>query len=172
MNRRILIAAAAAMAAVPLLNRVTGAQTAPKTKNVVFVHGLFADGSCWSKVISRLQQKGINCTSVQNPLTSLHEATEAARQAIAAQPGPTVLVGHSFSGVIVTDVGLDPKITALIYVAARAPDAGEDYTALAKNYPTPPATAGIVFNGDWGRLTEDAFLRDFAGDLPPEEARV
>jgi len=72
MNRRTLIGAAAAVATVPLLNRVTGAQAAPKTKNVVFVHGLFADGSCWSKVISRLQQKGINCTSVQNPLTSLH----------------------------------------------------------------------------------------------------
>jgi pimeloyl-ACP methyl ester carboxylesterase len=109
---------------------------------------------------------------VQNPLTSLHEASEAARRAIAAQSGPTVLVGHSFSGMIVSEVGLDPKITALVYVAARAPDAGEDYTALAKNYPTPPATAGIVFNDDWGQLSETAFLHDFAGDLPPEEARV
>src|SRR6478752_1490217 len=154
MNRRTLIGAVAASAALPLLNQVAGAQTSPKTKNVVFVHGLFADGSCWSNVIARLQQKGINCTSVQNPLTSLHEASEAARRAIAAQPGPTVLVGHSF------------------YVAARAPDAGEDYTALAKNYPTPPATAGIVFNDDWGQLSENAFLHDFAGDLPPDEARV
>jgi FixJ family two-component response regulator len=86
-------------------------------------HGLFADGSCWSKVIARLQQKGVNCTSVQNPLTSLREASEAARRAIAAQPGPTVLVGHSFSGMIVTDVGVDPKVTALVYVAARRPGA-------------------------------------------------
>jgi pimeloyl-ACP methyl ester carboxylesterase len=172
MNRRTLIGAAAIVAAFPVLNRVASAQTPPKTKNVVFVHGLFADGSCWSKVIARLQQKGINCTSVQNSLTSLHDASEAARQAIAAQLGPTVLVGHSFSGMIVSEVGLDPKITALVYVAARAPDAGEDYTALAKTYPTPPATAGIVFNDDWGQLSENAFLRDFAGDLPPEEARV
>jgi pimeloyl-ACP methyl ester carboxylesterase len=140
MNRRTLIGAAAAVAAFPLLNRVASAQTSVKTKNVVFVHGLFADGSCWSKVIARLRQKGINCTSVQNPLTSLHEASEAARRAIAAQSGPTVFVGHSFSGMIVSDVGLGPKITVLVYVAARAPDAGEDYTALAKNYPTPPAT--------------------------------
>src|SRR5258705_13835406 len=144
MNRRTLIGAAAAAAAFPVLNRVAGAQTAPRTKNVVFVHGLFADGSCWSKVIARLQQKGINCTSVQNPLTSLHEASEAARRAMASQPGPTVLVGHSFSGMIVTDVGGDPKVTALVYVAARAPDAGQDYTALAKSYPTPPAIAGSV----------------------------
>src|SRR3954467_6707742 len=159
MNRRTLIGAAAASAALPLFNRVANAQTSPTTKNAVFVHGLFADGSCWSKIIARLQPKGINCTSVQNPLTSLHEASEAARRAIAAQSGPTVLVGHSFSGMIVTDVGVDPKVTALVYVAARAPDAGEDYAALAKTYPTPPATASIVFNDDWGRLSEEAFLR-------------
>src|SRR5271168_1707868 len=171
MDRRTLIGAAAAGAAVSLLNRVASAQTS-KTRNVVFVHGLFADGSCWSKVIARLQQKGVNCNSVQNPLTSLHEASEAAQRAIAAQPGPTVLVGHSFSGMIVTEVGVDPKVTALVYVAARAPDAGEDYAALAKNYPAPPASAGVVFNDDWGQLTEEAFLHDFAGDLPREEARV
>src|SRR6476619_5416702 len=136
MHRRTLIGAAAASAALPLLNRVASAQTPPKTRNVVFVHGLFAAGSCWSKVIARLQPKGVNCTSVQNPLTSLQEAAEAERRAIAAQPGPTVLVGHSFSGMIVSEVGVDPKVTALVYVAARAPDAGEDYIALARNYPT------------------------------------
>src|SRR6202158_3644474 len=123
MNRRTLIGAVAASAALPLLNRAGDARTSPKTKNVVFVHGLFADGTCWSKVIARLQRVGVNCTSVQNPLTSLHEATEAARRTIAAQPGPTVLVGHSFSGMIVSEVGIDPKVTALVYVAARAPDA-------------------------------------------------
>jgi len=172
MDRRTLIGAAAAGVALPLLNRAATAQTSLKTKNVVFVHGLFADGSCWSKVIARLQQKGVNCTSVQNPLTTLHEASEAARRAITAQPGPTVLVGHSLSGMIVTDVGVDPKVTALVYVAAWAPDAGEEYGALAQNYPTPPVASGIVFNGDWGQLSEEAFLRNFAGDVPPEEARV
>jgi pimeloyl-ACP methyl ester carboxylesterase len=172
MNRRTLIAALAAGATLPLLAQNARAQTTLKTKNVVFVHGLFADGSSWSKVIARLQQNGVNCTSVQNPLTSLQEASEAARRAIALQPGPTVLVGHSYSGMIVTEVGVDPKVTALVYIAARAPDAGEDYTALAKKYPTPPASAGIVFNDDWGQLSEDAFLRDFAGDLPTDEARV
>src|SRR6202162_1005840 len=172
MNRRTLIGAFAAGAALPLLNQVASSQPSPKTKNVVFVHGLFADGSSWSKVIPRLQEKGLNCTSVQNPLTSLQEAWERARRAIALQPRRTVLVGHSFSGMIVTEVGVDPKITALVYVAARAPDAGEDYDALAKNYPTPPASAGVVFNDDWGQLTEEAFLHDFAGDLPKEEARV
>jgi len=170
MNRRTCIAAGAA--AFSLLGRAALAQPLLKTRNVVFVHGLFADGSCWSKVIARLQRKGVNCTSVQNPLTSLQEASDAARRAIAAQPGPVVLVGHSFSGMIVSEVGVDPKVTALVYVAARAPDAGEDYAALAKKYPTPPATAGIVFDGEWGRLSESAFLHDFAGDLPAEEARI
>src|ERR1700691_882832 len=173
MDRRTFVGTlAAAGAALPLLNQVASAQTSLKTRNVVFVHGLFADGSSWREVIPRLQEKGINCPSGQNPLTSLREASEAARRAIALQPGPTVLVGHSFSGMIVTEVGVDPKITALVYVAARAPDAGEDYAALAKNYPAPPASAGVVFNDDWGQLTEEAFLHDFAGDLPPDEARV
>src|SRR6202051_1208314 len=131
MNRRTLIGGAAAVAAFPKLGRVASAQTSLKTKNVVFVHGLFADGSCWSKVIARLQQKGVNCTSVQNPLTSLHEASDAARRASAANPGPRARVGHSFSGRIVRDLGVAPKVTALVYVAARAPDAGEDYAALA-----------------------------------------
>src|SRR5262245_43612499 len=125
MNRRTLIGVVAANAVLPLLNRVAGAQTSPKTKNVVFVHGLFADGSCWSKVIVRLQQKGVNCTSVQNPLNSLHEASEAARRAIAVQPGPTALVGHSFSGMIVSDVGVDSKVSDLVYIDARAPDTRE-----------------------------------------------
>ncbi len=88
------------------------------------------------------------------------------------QPGPAVLVGHSFSGMIVSEVGVDPKITALVYVARARPDAGEDYTALAKQYPTPPASAGVTFTDDWGALSEEAFLRDFAGDLPKDEARV
>ena len=88
------------------------------------------------------------------------------------QDGPTVLAGHSFSGMIVTEAGVHPKVSAVVYVAARAPDAEEDYTALASKFPTPPATAGIVFDGDEGRLNEAAFLHDFAGDLPEARARV
>jgi pimeloyl-ACP methyl ester carboxylesterase len=105
-------------------------------------------------------------------LTSFEDSVAAARRVVAIQDGPTVLVGHSFSGMIVTEVGVDPKVTALVYVAARAPDAAEDYAALASRFPTPPASAGIVWSGDWGQLSEAAFLRDFAGDLPAETARV
>jgi pimeloyl-ACP methyl ester carboxylesterase len=111
-------------------------------------------------------------TSVQNPLTTLPEAVASAERVLARQDGPTVLVGHSFSGMIVTEAGMHPNVSALVYVAARAPDADEDYTALAKTYPTPPASAGIVFDGDEGRLNETAFLRDFAGDLPEAKAKV
>jgi pimeloyl-ACP methyl ester carboxylesterase len=83
-----------------------------------------------------------------------------------------VLVGHSFAGMIVTEAGIDPKVTSLVYIAARAPDAGEDYSALAMRFPTPPASAGIVWSGDYGQLSEAAFLHDFAGDLPAAKARV
>jgi hypothetical protein len=123
-------------------------------------------------VTARLQAVGLNVTSVQNPLTTLDDAVAEARRELARQDGPTVLVGHSFAGVIVSEVGIDPKVSALVYVAARAPDAGEDYAVLANRFPAPPASAGIVFDGDEGRLSEAAFLRDFAGDLPEARARV
>jgi pimeloyl-ACP methyl ester carboxylesterase len=141
-------------------------------RNVVLVHGLFADGSCWTDVIVRLQARGFNCTAVQNPLTTFPEAVASVQRVLDRQDGPTVLVGHSFAGMLVTEAGAHSNVSAVVYVAARAPDAGEDYTALAKTYPTPPATAGIVFEGDEGRLSEEAFLRDFAGDLPTAKAKV
>jgi pimeloyl-ACP methyl ester carboxylesterase len=163
------LATGAAIAASP---HTLFAKDAAKAKNVVLVHGLFADGSCWTDVIGRLQAEGMNVTSVQNPLTTLAEAVAATTRVLDRQDGPTVLVGHSFSGMIVTEAGMHPNVSALVYIAARAPDAGEDYAALAKTYPTPPATAGIVFDGDEGRLSEQAFLHDFAGDVPEAQARV
>jgi len=174
MNRRSFSAAMAAGAIASLIStRDMAASPAPmKARNVVLVHGLFADGSCWSEVILRLQAVGLDATAVQNPLTTLPDAVAAAQRVLARQDGPTVLVGHSFSGMIVTEAGMHPNVSALVYVAARAPDAGEDYTGLAKTFPTPPASAGIVFDGDEGRLSEAAFLRDFAGDLPEAKAKV
>ncbi|GGD59955.1 MULTISPECIES: alpha/beta fold hydrolase [Rhizobium] len=174
MNRRTFSAALVAGAAASLLaTRGMAATSAPvKARNVVLAHGLFADGSCWTEVIARLQAAGLNATAVQNPLTTLPEAVAAVKRVLDRQDGPTVLVGHSFSGMLVTEAGVHPDVSALVYVAARAPDAGEDYTALAKTFPTPPASAGIVFDGDEGRLSEEAFLRDFAGDLPEAKAKV
>src|SRR5258708_7179670 len=173
-ERRLVSRASVAGAAASLTSfrGVAATATPTKARNVVFVHGLFADGSSWSEVIARLQVAGLNTTSVQNPLTTLPEAVASAQRVLARQDGPTVLVGHSFSGMIVTEAGMHPNVSALVYVAARAPDAGEDYSALAKKYPTPPASAGIIFDGDEGRLGEEAFLRDFAGDLPKAKAKV
>jgi pimeloyl-ACP methyl ester carboxylesterase len=173
MNRRIFSATVVGAAVSLMSSGVIAAAPAPaKARNVVLVHGLFADGSCWSDVIARLQAAGLNVTAVQNPLTTLPEAVASAQRVLDRQDGPTVLVGHSFSGMIVTEAGVHPKVSALVYVAARAPDAGEDYTALAKTFPTPPASAGILFDGDEGRLSESAFLHDFAGDLPEATAKV
>jgi pimeloyl-ACP methyl ester carboxylesterase len=174
MNRRdFSFGLAAGVVASVSSPRATAAQSTPvKAHNVVLVHGLFADGSCWTEVIARLQGAGLNVTSVQNPLTTLPEAVASAQRVLDRQDGPTVFVGHSFSGMIVTEAGVHANVSALVYVAARAPDANEDYTALAKTYPTPPASAGIVFDGDEGRLGESAFLHDFAGDLPEAKAKV
>jgi len=138
----------------------------------VLVHGAYADGSCWADVITRLQAAGLHATAVQNPLTSLADDVEATRRILGLQDGPTVLVGHSWAGTVISEAGDDPVVSALVYVAARAPDAGEDYTALAKRFPTPPANAGLVFAGGFGQLTEDAFLTDFAGGVDPVRARV
>jgi pimeloyl-ACP methyl ester carboxylesterase len=174
MSRRAFSAALMTGAAASLVSTRGMAANATPTKasNVVLAHRLFADGSSWSEVIPRLQGAGVNVTSVQNPLTTLPEAVDSALRVLARQDGQTVLVGHSFSGMIVTDAGVHPNVSAVVYVAARAPDAGEDYTDLAKKFPTPPASAGIVFDGYEGRLREEAFLHDFAGDLPEAKAKV
>jgi len=171
-TRRMFSGALATGVALTLLPKVALAKEMVKAKNVVLVHGLFADGSCWSEVIARLQAAGLEATAVQNPLTTFPDAVQAAKRVLDRQDGPTVLVGHSFSGMIVTELGVHLNVSSLVYIAARAPDAGEDYTALAKGYPAPPASAGIVFDGDEGRLTEKAFLHDFAGDVPEKKAKV
>src|SRR6476660_7223485 len=117
MNRGTFSAALVAGAASLIsTKRTTAASTAPvKARNVVLVHGLFADGSCWSEVIARLQAAGLNATAVQNPLTTLPEAVTSAERVLARQDGPTVLVGHSFSGMIVTEAGVHPNVSALVY---------------------------------------------------------
>lgn len=138
----------------------------------MLVHGLFADGSYWSDVIGRLQAAGLNVTAVQNPVTTLDEAADAVRRMLARTQGPTVLAGHSFAGTLIFETGGAANVSALVYIAARAPDAGEDYAALGKTVATPPATAGIIFDGDEGRLSDEALLNDFAGDVPRDRAKI
>jgi len=171
LSRRTLFAGAAAGAALAATRPVFAA-TPPKVRNVVLVHGAYADGSSWSEVIPLLQQAGLNVTAVQNPLMSLEDDCNYTRRALALQDGPTVLVAHSYGGEVITQTGVDPKVSALVYCAARGPDANEDYTALAKQFPAPPASAGLIHQNGYLRLSEEAFLRDFAGDVPTARARA
>ncbi len=148
--------------------------TSPQNQNpsVVLVHGAYADGSSWSEVIERLQRAGLAAAAVQNPLTSLADDVALTRRILALQDGPVVLAGHSFAGTVITEAGTAPNVVGLVYVAARAPDAGEDYAALSQRFPAPPANAGLVYAAGFGGLTEDAFRSDFANGVDPVRARV
>jgi len=143
-----------------------------EARNVVLVHGAWADGSSWAEVIPRLQAAGVKVTAVQNPLTSLADSVAATRRALALQDGPTVLVAHSWGGTVISEVGGDPKVTALVYVAARAPDTGEDFVALSGKFPTGPVRAGIEERDGFTRLSEDSFLKYFANGVEHKKAEV
>lgn len=177
-SRRTFNVMAAASAVSAMTSQFGNAQdmskirNAAKVENVVLVHGLYADGSSWLDVIGHLQNAGLNATAVQNPLLSLEEDCAAVRRILASQNGPTVLVGHSFAGTIISETGGDPIVSSLVYVAARAPDAGEDFGALAARFPKAPASAGVMRANGYFWLSEEAFLNDFANDLPPARARA
>nr|WKF62063.1 hypothetical protein HUO10_006595 [Paraburkholderia busanensis] len=151
----------------------TTSQAAPvRANNVVLVHGAWADGSSWNGVVERLQAAGMHVTAVQNPLTSLADSDAATRRALALQDGPTVLVGHSWGGTVVSDVGGDPKVSALVYVAARAPDANEDFVALSGKFPTMPVRAGVENHDGLTTISETAYLRYFANGVTPDQAKA
>ena len=142
-------------------------------KNVVLVHGAFADGSSWSKVIPLLQAKGLHVVAVQNPLSSLADDVAATRRAIALQDGPVILVGHSYGGVVITEAGNDPKVVGLVYVAAFAPGDGESITSISKPYP--PAPLGGELRPDaqgFLSVTPKGVAEDFAQDLSDQEKRI
>src|SRR6185369_358171 len=149
------------------------ANSSQGVKNVVIVHGAWADGSSWSKVIPLLQAKGLHVVVVQNPLTSLADDVAATRRAIALQDGPVLLVGHSYGGVVITGAGDDPKVVGLVYVAALAPSEGESVASVTK--PFPPAPLGSEVRADAeGFLTvrPKGIAEDFAQDLPDKEKQL
>jgi pimeloyl-ACP methyl ester carboxylesterase len=152
--------------------KTTTKTTTNKATNVVLVHGAWADGSSWAEVIPYLQAAGLKVTAVQNPLTSLEDSAEATRRVLALQDGPTVLVAHSWGGTVISEVGTDPRVTALVYIAARAPDANEDFVALSGKYPQGAARAGIENHDGLTKLSEDAFLKYFANGVEPAKAKV
>lgn len=148
------------------------APAAVEARNVVLVHGAWADGSSWTEVIPFLQAAGLKVTAVQNPLTSVADDVAAARRALALQDGPTVLVGHSYAGTVISEAGADAKVTALVYVASHAADAGEDFPSVTAKFPTTPVRAGIQNHNGLLYLTEEAVIDHFASGLPREKARV
>jgi pimeloyl-ACP methyl ester carboxylesterase len=146
---------------------------APSSPSVVIVHGAFADGSDWAKVIPLLQAKGVRVTAVQNPLTSLDDDVAATRRAIDAAPGQVVLVGHSWGGTVITQAGANDKVASLVYVAAFAPDVGQAVGDLGKAYPAPAGLAHLQADAaGFLRLTDEGMSRHFAQDLPASQTAV
>jgi pimeloyl-ACP methyl ester carboxylesterase len=141
--------------------------------NVVLVHGAWADGSSWAKVIPLLEKAGLKAVAVQNPLTSFDDDVAATKRAIAAQDGPVILVGHSWGGVVITEAGADPKVAGLVYVAAFAPDVGEAVGDLGKEFPPPPGGAEVKPAGDgYLTLTTKGVMNYFAPDLPLAQRKL
>jgi pimeloyl-ACP methyl ester carboxylesterase len=139
-------------------------------KNVVLVHGAFADGSSWSKVIPLLQAKGFNVTSVAIPLTSFADDVAATKRAIAAADGPVILVGHSYGGLVITEAGNDPKVAGLVYAAAFAPDANQTIAEISKPFPPAPGLTKVKpLTDGFILLTPEGIETAFAQDLTGEE---
>jgi pimeloyl-ACP methyl ester carboxylesterase len=144
-----------------------------KHVQVILVHGAWADGSSWSKVIALLQTKGITTVAVQLPLTALSEDVATVKRAIAMHDGPVVLAGHSYGGAVITEAGNDPKVAGLVYVAAFAPDVGESVGSISQLYPPAPLGAEVRPDREgFLSLSPKGFAEDFAQDLPEHEMKV
>ena len=144
---------------------------------IVLVHGAFADGSSWNKVIPILEAKGFHSIAVQNPLTSLPDDVAFVERAIAEAPGKVVLVGHSWGGVVITQAGNNEKVKSLVYVAAYAPDEGQTLESITKDahevrkIPGVPGFSDPVVSDGYIRLKEETIIKYFAQDLPLKEAK-
>src|SRR5262245_44121743 len=142
-------------------------------KNIVLVHGAFADGSSWAKVIPILEARGFHVVAVQNPLTSLSDDVNATRRIIAMQDGPVILVGHSWGGAVISEVGDDPKAVGLVYVAAYAPDVGMSANDTSKPFGATPGQKAIqVDSQHFAWMSEEGILNSFADGLPMAERRL
>jgi pimeloyl-ACP methyl ester carboxylesterase len=167
------VVAASTLSLTLMTCRVDAQTSAPvQAHNVVLVHGAWADGSSWSEVIPLLQAAGLHVTAVQNPLTAVEDSVAETRRVLALQDGPTVLVAHSWAGTVISEVGTDPKVSALVYVAARAPDANEDFVALSGRFPTMPVRAGVQNHDGFTTISEEAFIKYFANGVEPKKAEV
>src|SRR5262245_9615468 len=142
-------------------------------KNIVLVHGAFADGSSWAKLIPILESRGFHVTAVQNPLTSLADDAKATRRIIALQDGPVILVGHSWGGAVITEAGDDPKVVGLVYVAAFVPDIGASANDTSAPFgPTLGLKSIQVDSQHFASMSEEGILNCFAEGLPMAERRL
>lgn len=144
---------------------------------IILVHGAFADGSSWNKVIPILQKNGYKTVAVQNPLTSLGDDVAFTERAIAEAPGKVVLVGHSWGGVVITQAGNNDKVKSLVYVAAYAPNEGQSLEdigkdAAARKVPETQGLADPIVTDGFIRLKEEAVINHFAQDLPRQDAQL
>ena len=147
-------------------------KTSP-VKNIVLVHGAFADGSSYAKVIPLLLAKGFRVTAVQNPLSSLADDVAATKRAIAQQDGPVILVGHSWAGMVISEAGNDPKVAGLVYIAAIVPDVGQTANDVLKPYPPTPGLGHMAPDAaGYLSLTRQGIEEDFVPDLPAGERAV
>jgi len=163
----------------PEANTILGPrQAAPESitkgvKDIVLVHGAFADGSCWTKVIAQLQAKGYNVIATQNPLTSLKDDAAAVKRAIDQMEGPVLLVAHSFGGIVLSVVGNDPKVAGLVYVAAIVPEEGQSANAVNASMPTTGIEKKFLISADgFVSLSMKAVDENFAPDTSPEERKL
>jgi pimeloyl-ACP methyl ester carboxylesterase len=144
------------------------AQTAEKP-TIVFVHGIWADGSCWSNQIGALQGKGYHVVSVQNPITSLADDVATTQRALDLVKGKVILVGHSWGGMVITQAGNDPKVVGLVYLAAYGPDLGESLSAVSANAPQTELTKYLVPSGGSVFISEEGVKNVFANELSPKQ---
>ncbi|WCM29645.1 alpha/beta hydrolase [Sphingomonas sp. QA11] len=144
-----------------------------KAKSVILVHGAWADGSSWAKVIPLLTARGVKVTAIQMPLTGFADDIASLRRALALSEGPVVLAGHSYGGAVITEAGTDEKVSGLVYIAAFAPDAGESAGSLAQTVPPPPMAAEVQpdENG-FLKISENGIRTGFAQDLTPAEQEI
>ena len=141
----------------------------PRARNVVLVHGAFADGSGWRGVYEDLTRRGYRVAIVQNPLTSLADDVAATKRVLARQDGPTILVGHSWGGTVITEAGVDPKVAGLVYVSALSPDAGETSAQQYEGFaPTPDFV--IEQTEGFGFINGNKFKAGFAADASDADA--
>jgi pimeloyl-ACP methyl ester carboxylesterase len=165
------VALASLLASSPARSQ-TSAAPAP-VRNVVLVHGAFADGSSYAKVIPLLEAQGLRVTAVQNPLSSLAADVEATKRAIALQDGPVILVGHSWGGMVVSEAGNDPKVVAVVYIAAIVPQDGQAANDVLKPYPPTPGLGHMKPDAaGYLSLTRQGIEEDFVPDLPPGERAI